>query len=286
LNHSHASLEGKQLDLALYSINDRTKARYWVAKINNAFVISAQDATKIIGIYRKEKWLSEMKDDLRALGLTGDALDSSDTLSIFNMRYRVDDLVLFSDPIQFDVSSLPSARYGTLQEIPDLHEELRNKNLDVSQLKERNDKALRSKRSSYASEIEVDLVHKRWQAELKKNLKREFPSATIRVEPSSGNPIDVIIELNGKKIFIELKTINDVKKVIRSALGQLLEYSYRPPLAGRATILVITGSVALSADDDAYLRTLREEFHLPIHYRRYLDGTILGLKSLIETIVA
>lgn len=282
LNHSHASVVGKKLNLVLFTINGTSRSRYWIAKLRNIEVLTSEKAKQALDIYRKENWLKEMKSQLSQLGISPKHLDAKNPLHLVNMRYKVDDLEIFHDPIQVDTKTIPSSYYGTLQKLPESQKDLGDALIDENKLRERNDKKMKSKRTTYASETEIDHIHKQWQKKLKKNLTKEFPSAKVLVEVTPGNSIDVYIESNGNKLFIELKTENVVKQVIRAALGQLLEYSYRQPLAGNAKILVIVGSGEATSDDYAYVEMLRNQFKLPIHYRRYKDGSILDLKSLVD----
>jgi len=282
LNHSHKSVVGKRLNLVLFTINGSSRSRYWIAKLRDIEVLTAELANKAIDIYRKKGWLKEMKSQLSEFGISPKHLDAKNPLFLVNVRYRVEDLEIFHEPILVDAKTIPSSYYGTLQKLPDSQKELGSESFDESKLREKNDTKMTSRRKTYASEKEIDLVHKQWQKRLKINLTKEFPTAEVLVETCTGNSIDVQIESNGNKLFIELKTDNVVKQVIRSALGQLLEYSYRKPLAGNAKILVIVGSAEATYDDQSYVEMLRKQFKLPIHYRRYKDGSIIDLKSLVD----
>ncbi|MNW19684.1 hypothetical protein D3C71_2197850 [compost metagenome] len=56
---------------------------------------------------------------------------------------------------------------------------------------------------------------------------------------------------------------------MRLAIGQLLEYAYYwNELPEKAVRLVAVGRTALSAEDERYLRYLKEKLNLPLEYRQ------------------
>ena len=59
-----------------------------------------------------------------------------------------------------------------------------------------------------------------------------------------------------------------VKRCIRSALGQLLEYAHYPT-GSRAERLVVVGDVLPTDYDRRYVSLLREKYRIPIYYSRF-----------------
>lgn len=74
---------------------------------------------------------------------------------------------------------------------------------------------------------------------------------------------------NSTPTYFEIKIEPTVKRCIRLALGQLLEYAHYPH-DGRAARFVVVGDAPVSQDDKAYLAHLRETYGLPAYYSRFL----------------
>ncbi|HYG08171.1 MAG TPA: hypothetical protein VD865_17410, partial [Stenotrophomonas sp.] len=287
LNHSHEKYAGKPLNLLLYTIDNKTKSRYWVASIEGAQALTAEEARRVKKALQANGWLREMRQQVRAQGLDDSTLQDANPIELINLKYRPESLQLFASPIQFPAEDLPATYYGTLQDVPSGQVGVVDGSpQELEQLVERNINKLKAKRSAYFSSVEVDLVHKRWQAELKKSLKKVLPKASVLVEANvSGHAIDVVLEQAGKRIFVELKTRSIVRHAIREALAQLMEYSYWPPAESRMDAMLIVAAGMADARDNEYLQLLRERFGIPVHYRQYRDGSIEGISDFVEAIV-
>jgi hypothetical protein len=286
LNHSHAKYAGQQLNLLLYTIDSKTKNRYWVGAIHGAKALTPAEAAVSRNKFQKSGWIKEMQKQVEAQGLDGSSLSVAKAVELVNLRYKPESLTLFQPPIPFPADELPSAYYGTLQNVPPSQLGVTEGASGAAQLAERNIKVLKTTRSGYLLDKEIDLVHKRWQKELGISLRQELPRATIHVEVTMfGHQIDLVVDQGGKRVFIELKTKSIVRQVIRDALAQLMEYSYWPPSERRADVLLIVGAGAATAVDLEYLALLRERFNIPVHYRQYRNGSIEGIVELVESVV-
>lgn len=71
------------------------------------------------------------------------------------------------------------------------------------------------------------------------------------------NHVDISIRRGAYSSFLEIKPADSAREAIRLALGQLLEYAHYPK-ADRADNLVVVSDAAPGADDDRYIRQLRE----------------------------
>jgi hypothetical protein len=227
-----------------------------------------------------------MQKQVEAQGLNGDSLSLANAIELVNIKYKPENLTLFDPPIPFPAGDLPSAYYGTLQNAPTSQLGVTQGALGIGPVVERNINVLKTTRNGYVLGKEIDLVHKRWQKELKASLGKILPRATIKVEVTMfGHPVDVVMEQGGKRVFVELKTKSVVRQVIREALAQLIEYSYWPPLERRADALLIVSAGMATASDLEYLSLLRDHFEIPVHYRQYKDGCIDGIAELMESVV-
>ncbi|MCI0549777.1 MAG: hypothetical protein L0287_02350, partial [Anaerolineae bacterium] len=79
--------------------------------------------------------------------------------------------------------------------------------------------------------------------------------------------VDLVVRANGRTIYYEIKTESTVKKCVRLAIGQLLEYAHFPN-EHRADKLVI-GESFPTKDDIQYLEFLRRAYSLPVYYQQY-----------------
>ena len=71
----------------------------------------------------------------------------------------------------------------------------------------------------------------------------------------------------GKWHYFEIKT--DCPKLsIRSALGQILEYSYWPDSEKAEKLIIISDNVP-DSDTKKYLTHIRQKFNFPIFYRSF-----------------
>ncbi|MNL34327.1 hypothetical protein D3C87_1562950 [compost metagenome] len=104
------------------------------------------------------------------------------------------------------------------------------------------------------------------QAALHEELKIEFPGAKIVFEE---NFVDVTVTTDLEKILFEIKSDFSTRRVLRLAIGQLLEYAYYWDEPSEKTVrLVAVGRTALSAEDERYLKYLTEKLNLPLEYRQ------------------
>lgn len=88
------------------------------------------------------------------------------------------------------------------------------------------------------------------------------------LDTGAGTSIDLATQINGVLTFYEIKTSASVRTNIRQAIPQLLEYAYWPA-ERRAQELVIVSHKALTNSGRRYLKHLRENFGLPLSYRKF-----------------
>ena len=120
-----------------------------------------------------------------------------------------------------------------------------------------------------AQTVEKSLRHNQIQPALFEHLKSIYGDSVSGEQlTADGTYIDVGVCQGGEYTYYEIKTGLSAQSCIREALGQLLEYSYWPG-AQSAIRLVIVGEPPLDKNAKAYLETLREQFSLPVEYRRF-----------------
>ena len=87
-------------------------------------------------------------------------------------------------------------------------------------------------------------------------------------DSGNGTSVDVAVKKGMRLTYYEIKTGLSAQSCIREALGQLLEYAYWPGNQ-RAGKLVIVGEAKYDAKAKAYIKSLQDEFALPIEYKRF-----------------
>jgi len=123
------------------------------------------------------------------------------------------------------------------------------------------------------SETTYSPQHDRLQNALHHYLSKKFGKAKVRYESDF---VDLAVEADGETTFFEVKIAPTPKRCIRDAIGQVLEYAVYPDQR-RALRLVVVGDGRTSASDVSYLRYLRDEFKIPLYYRRWdWDSKTLG----------
>lgn len=286
LNHSHKTYAGKRVDLLLYTIDQKTKARYWVAAIRGAEVLTQDGAADASRVFRAKGWLRDMRKQVQSLGLDPATLSDANPIELVNLRYKPSGLTVFDPPVQFPADELPSAYYGTLQNVPVGQRDMVDGSAAAQALRESNINKLKASRRAFHESKEIDLVQKQWQAKLRDSLKKDLQNAVVSVEAHvCGHQVDIVVERGRKRLFVELKTLTIVKQAIRQALAQLLEYCYWPPDDSRAHALLIVGAGEADDEDDQYLRLLRDRFSIPVYYLTYRDGSIPGIGSLVDDVL-
>lgn len=121
----------------------------------------------------------------------------------------------------------------------------------------------------------VDLTHKVIQKRIYEYLVGLHGENNVGVEVDSGygTPVDIVVNEGEEFVFYELKTGDSIKKVIRDALTQLMEYNYWGKDEGTASKLIIVSTNTLSVVGAKYLHYLRNEFDLPVFYQKFNEGS-------------
>jgi hypothetical protein len=287
LNHSFEKYSGATIDLLLYTIDNKTKRRYWVASISGVEVLTEKQSSQVRRMFETNGWLDEMREQVEMLGLDDGTLGVERPQDLLNLRYRPEQCVRFDPMIEFPAEELPAAYYGTFQQVPNTQIAVLHGATHVDALKERNIGKLTSMRTTHADVREVDLTHKRWQEELGKSLREQLPNARIAVETKLGpHFVDIVIDVGKTRILVELKTCSVARQAIREALSQLLEYAYRPPAGPRGDVLLIVCAGREDEADREYMQMLRDRFGIPVHYLQYRQGVIVDIQGFVAQVAS
>jgi hypothetical protein len=270
---------GDSYDISFYSINNDTKKRWWLGTIRNVSIVGTEESNSVYDIYKRNGWYDEMVRQLERVGANVKAFKKfSKPESFAAMKFKVDDLELLDEPIEFshDDPAVTSNYYNLLNFIksPELG------NLGTFKfVAGNNEKKGKGKRqSTYRNQSdELDLFHNRIQKELFNHLVSIYGKDDVGTEISTGRGtrVDAAVQKDEKYTLYEIKTSNSVRQCIRDALGQLLEYAH---FGNGVNIdqLVVVSPFKAKKDVTDYIYTLREKYQLPIVYRQF-DLNILKL---------
>ena len=101
--------KGKEFSIWLFAL--RNGHRYCVGKINKVVCLDFNQANKVVDMYKENKWLDAMKRDLEQIGISGNNLNQTDPLLIFNVKFNPKDVVFFKPLEEINKELIPSHRY-------------------------------------------------------------------------------------------------------------------------------------------------------------------------------
>lgn len=234
----------------------------YVARMFGVEVLYPDDARRAVEEFRCRGWFDVMRAEIAAVGGRPEALgDDVIAAHILNLRYRPDRVErLKGMPVAMQDDPVRRIRRYTLCGSKNVGLQ---KEIDVTGGHEPKTDAY------FRNGTEPSWVtpeHGAMQERLRQELRMEFPDATVRCEVGG---VDVLLETDQERVFFEVKSELCTRRVIREALGQVMEYAYyRPPGDDRHVRLVVVGRSAASDDDLKYLALLKEKFGLPVAYRR------------------
>lgn len=247
---------GNIYDIHLFTKSPNGKKLY-VGCLRNAVGVSPEESAKVYRYYYSKGWIKEMKEDVIYVG--GQVKDFEPEF-LFNVKFKFSEAdILRSDhPI---IKNNIGHRYN-LYDFQDVLE---------FEMNEENGKPKTLNtgefwRTNSAGRILIDPLHKKMQNAVHALLKKDYVKLTLEVNniDMKGQP-----KKGGKDRwhFFEFKTYS-AKRSIRQALGQIIEYAHYPS-SHRAEKLFVIGPEKPKVEDIAYLKFLRETYHLPLWYRWY-----------------
>jgi len=269
VNHRRTSLLADGLragEVVLFSLTPG--GRRYVARIRHIEFLDDEQASDALKRYKERGWYGRMLEEIDDVSGDKSGLGSVVWAShVLNVRFRPDDVEWFpqdtyatdGDPVlqyqRYQLIQLTT--YATVPET--LVRRPTRKGLQLPPVHDR-----------YfidgGTARECSPEHSKIQEALHKELKNEYPTADIVFEE---NFVDVTVTTETEKIFFEIKSDLNTRRVLRLALGQLLEYAYYwDSMPGRAIKLIAVGRTAMSLEDKQYLKYLTQKFNLPFDYRQ------------------
>jgi hypothetical protein len=249
----------ERYDLLFYTFNSGISKWYWVGEIKNVEVISKNESNKIYQAYKAKRWwdeqvlqLTEIKEtDLNSENLNVQGFIDWNPDDSFNIRFRVEDVVIYPELQPFAKDEKPPSNHYNLPDADNAPEFLTSTELGGLKFEEATDDDTNEntetitviKRNYTAGLKELINVHYDLQKAFIKYLKSTYPKDKIGKECiriGYNTRVDVVRKTAAGYIFYEIKTYPDVLTSVRMAIGQLLEYQYYPEQNLAINLIIVT----------------------------------------------
>jgi len=219
----------------------------------------------VLAQMRKKGWADQMTRELELLNIAPAIILDAPENEIINVKFKQED-VHFYDPM---VVTSHDHKIWTLNRYHPLNwDDIYQPPIDSENIAATNDANLKSEdtRTRAATEgTSYDPKHDRLQRLVYDYLVGLKGVKNVLYEKGF---VDLtLIEAVGKTFF-EVKMENTVKKCIRAALGQLIEYSNYHN-ANKALKLVLVSDAIPEIADKKYLVHLRKLYNIPFYYSRW-----------------
>ena len=260
---------GKSCSIVLYTISPEKKILL-VGRLQDVHVPTENELAKVLRIADEQGWLDEMRESVALIGGNVGVLQNPEPREIFNIRFRPENVEIF-DPKPRVVGkhkiTTPPHWYQLYnwEDDDDLETSSLAPSLTVDDPRRSEELQIRAAQRG----VIVDPKHVRLQNRLYETLCLEHGANNVDYE---ANFVDLTVRSANRRTFFEIKTDQTVRRCIRNAIGQLLDYAYYPNGEER-TSLVVVGDAPITSSDKDYLAHLRQQFGLDIYYSRFLWET-------------
>ncbi|WP_426671473.1 hypothetical protein ACPPVU_09565 [Mucilaginibacter sp. McL0603] len=261
----------------LFTIKPQTSQRYIVGIIHNLEVIVGYEPEEKIAQKLYDKYLDDMKSELIEAKADEKGLYYGFVASV---KFKIEGNELFEKPIP--IPGLKGRKYNRFQPyiIDDTLDEIIAGvlpkdafffNSGVAENK------LEFERNLTSSTKTITRVHSDITTELEKFLKPVYTlkAGNLSVEKTrfGDNTADVVLK-HSEKLYsiIEVKTSINVRKNIREALGQLVDYAFWYDDILIKDLIVVSPS-ALEGQMLNYFKRLKQRLNLNLQYWQFLPNT-------------
>jgi len=262
---------GAIYDVQLFTIDSIQKISYWVGTIKNCSVLTNEERLRIRNLFFKKRWYQNEVNRLQELGLWNDKVSKSfEKYFLPNIKFRETDVDVFEDLIPiFDDSKMTNRwRYKLFNWYDGAEESLKPTQFTFRAIGPRSPQSKVRRKIQQPKSREVADRHQEIAEKLYKHLCMTYSIAQVGCDlPTGGGTyIDMVVQLpKSNYLIFEIKAYNDLRKSVREALGQILEYAYFTSKM-RTKKLVIVSDKAATIQIENYFKQLRERFSIPIQY--------------------
>ena len=254
-------------DVVLYTL--APEGRRYVARIRHIEFLDDAQGIAALDHYKRLGWYDRMLKEIDAVEGDSSGLGNVEWAPyLLNVRFRPNDVEWYP-PNTFAETGDPVQHYNRYQLIELNHEASLPETVNTRRPCRKGQDSP-PKQDSYfrngGSDRDCSPEHGIMQAVLHEELKIEYPGATSVFEE---NFVDATVTTKMEKILFEVKSDYCTRRVLRLAIGQLLEYAYYWSVPSeKAVRLVAVGRTALNSEDEKYLRYLTEKLNFPLEYRQ------------------
>lgn len=270
INKYRSNYVGETFSVLVYTVNP-DRMTMIVACIKDSYVPEYQELEWVLDQTRDNSWLASMQQQVSDLGSSVGPLVNPSPSSISNIRFLPEN-VTFYDPMILVGPPHKTTRIHRYQPldwndgfVPTLSPPDRTIPAEQSEQDDSPDRSETERMRAAQTGTTYDPQHSKLQNRLRRNLQAQYGKNSVTQEREF---VDLKLIESGLTTFIEIKMERTVKKCVRLALGQLLEYASYPNLQ-KADRLLIVGDVFATEDDKKYLRYIRQTFNIPIYYSRW-----------------
>ena len=275
---------GERFDILLCSRSPNSQYLA-IGRIHEAFVIDEEEAKWASRRIIDKDWLETMRGEVIAAGgdpaalppetWDGESGEGYDQFQLANIKYRPNTIEFFQEFIPYDPPALYNGRaYEWDGSLPN------NKVMDTSAIFvpqsgvegrfQRYSEAVHYRRASTGKEVTPRQSPIQWL--LAEELDKRLKINSRGIVSSELNRVDLTISLFSnnieKRIFIEIKCTDSVRRSIRLALGQLLEYAHFPGEV-RADKLVIITDQQIDSPEIDYTKWIRNHYGINIYLMQF-----------------
>lgn len=265
---SLARLEGAVIDVNLFTIGRRQGWNY-VGEIRSCNILPQSVAQVALKEFKRRGWLSQMKQQVHAIGGNVKALEWHSPRDLFNIRFRPSDAVLY-DPL------IPVEPNDTIRKIKRyMLVPLKGKLTSIAKQWQRRVASTKDNPTGKLTRAgtkptNIDLAHNQLQNEMASILRAKYGKQAVSLEE---NFVDIKVTTGDRTIFVEIKSNPSPRFALREALGQLLDYEFLGSCIRQApSEFVVAGTGELSKQEKAYVAHLQARWSLPLRYICFRSG--------------
>ena len=252
---------GHRCSIRLYTFTPE-KQCLLIGTIHDAYVPQLDELNHVLKISEKNGWIKQMRCDVERIGADESWFDRVEPTEIANLRFRPKDVHLL-DPRErvvgdHVISTKPWWYHPYDWTDNDPLTKVQPPARGLADPRRSEDELTRAAQEGK----KYDPWHVRLQNRLYEHLCGIYGRDVVLYEH---NYVDLVVRKTDGDIFFEVKIEVTVKRCIRMALGQLLEYAHYPDCS-RAMRLVVVGNTPANDFDRKYLAQLRRRYDLPLYY--------------------
>lgn len=264
INANRTRFDGQTIDVILWAIEPERK-RVYVGEITNCEVLTKDQSRQAFIAHKQSGWLEHMREDVRSIK---GSVEKLSTDGIFNIRFRPSNAILFDIPrvAKPDDRISRLKRYSPLvaadTDDPAANTAYISGRRGLTTLPQLGMGVRSSSKGGTMQQSHILL-----QKALMSRLQKRYGIESVVREQDW---VDLSVSASKRKLLVELKTHASVRRCIREALGQILEYAYlRPKSDGEEYELFIVGPGVIDPETRAYLELLNQRFSIPISYCQF-----------------